>query len=64
MVKPSLRAHDADLFRIVFPKSVSTARRPAGIAGDEQLLTEHLIGRGISIVFVDPIMSTIAATVK
>ncbi|MGV0699138.1 AAA family ATPase [Mycolicibacter sinensis] len=65
MVKPSLRAHGADLDRVHF----ITVELPDGTTsalsalGDENALTAALIAAGVTVVIVDPIMATIGATV-
>ncbi len=64
MVKPSLRAHNADQDRILFPEVYFDGQQiRLQSMRDEQLLLEQLIKHDVSIVFVDPIMSTIGASV-
>jgi hypothetical protein len=64
MVKPSLRAHGADMTRIHFPK-VQFAGQEVRLQSvrDEQLLLETLVQHDVKVVFVDPIMSTIGGNV-
>jgi hypothetical protein len=60
-IKPSLRAYDADLSRIHFPTVQFDGQKvPLLSTRDEDLLTKHLLRIGITIVYVDPIMSTIS----
>lgn len=61
MVKPSLRAHNADMDRVMFPevKLGGTVVKLLSLR-DEQLLTERLLAQNVSAVIVDPIMSTIS----
>jgi predicted ATP-dependent serine protease len=60
-IKPSLRAHDADMSRIHFPTvELDGQKVPLLSTRDEELLTRHLIGKEITVVFVDPVMSTIS----
>ncbi|SBS70922.1 conserved hypothetical protein [uncultured Mycobacterium sp.] len=64
VVKPSLRAAGADLNRIYFPTVTSDGRatRLQSVA-DENELTELLIANNITVVVVDPVMSTIGGGV-
>lgn len=63
IVKPSLRAHGADLSRVHFPtvRLDGDEVRLQSIR-DEEMLTKSLIERGITVVFVDPVMSAISGT--
>jgi predicted ATP-dependent serine protease len=64
MVKPSLRAHGADLTRIVFPEIYFDGQQiRLQSVRDEDLPAKQLVKRNVSIVFVDPIMSTIGSGV-
>lgn len=60
MVKPSLRAVDADMDRIHFPKVEVDGQlvRLLSVV-DEARLTADFIERGITVVIVDPVMSTV-----
>lgn len=60
MVKPSLRAHGADLDK-VFHAIVEQNHREVRLlaAADEHELTSAFVEAGISVVIVDPLMSTI-----
>lgn len=59
--KPGLRAADADLDRVVFV-NVEQAGNEVSLHAvvDEAALTEALIDAGVTVVVVDPVMSTIA----
>ncbi|MGV0161044.1 bifunctional DNA primase/polymerase [Mycobacterium colombiense] len=59
--KPGLRAADADLNRVVFV-NVEQAGNEVSLHAvvDEAALTEALIDAGVTVVVVDPVMSTIA----
>jgi hypothetical protein len=62
MVKPSLRAVGANMDRIFFPHAeVDGNRVPIVSSTDEDLLTEAFLAEGVSIVIIDPVMSTIGA---
>ena len=63
MVKPSLRAAGADLDRIHFPTVKMDGKVVRLLSAvDEAALTADLNARGITVVFVDPVMSAIGAT--
>lgn len=65
MVKPSLRAHDADMSRMHFPQvAVNGEEVRLNSKEDERALTKALIERGITVVFVDPVMSAIGSKVN
>jgi AAA domain/Bifunctional DNA primase/polymerase, N-terminal len=60
VVKPGLRAAGADMARIVFPEVTFDGQAAPLIADeDEQRLTEQLKTAGVTVVIVDPVMSTI-----
>jgi hypothetical protein len=60
MVKPSLRAVDADMDRIHFPKVEVEGQQVRLLSVvDEARLTADFIERGITVVIVDPVMSTV-----
>ena len=62
MVKPSLRAVGANMDRIFFPHAeVDGNRVPIVSSTDEDLLTEAFLAEGVSVVIIDPVMSTIGA---
>ena len=64
VVKPSLLAHGADMDRIHFPKvDIDGTEVRLQSVRDELALTEFLLDNRITVVFVDPIMSTIGAAV-
>lgn len=65
MVKPSLRAHGADMSRIHFPHvEVDGQEVRLNSKDDEARLVKDLIARGITVVFVDPVMSAIGSKVN
>jgi hypothetical protein len=62
MVKPSLRAVQADMSRVYFPEVQMDGHRVRLLSDlDEDALTAELRDRGITIVIVDPLMSAIAS---
>lgn len=64
MVKPSLRAVDADLDRIFFPTVTRNDKDvPLLALADEDALTDQLLAMDIRVVVVDPIMATIGGKV-
>jgi hypothetical protein len=64
IVKPSLRAVGADMDRIHFPEvQVNGQQVPLLSTVDEQVLTADFKARCITVVIVDPIMSSIGSTV-
>lgn len=65
MVKPSLRAHGADMSRIHFPHvEINGEEVRLNSKEDEARLTKALIALGITVVFVDPVMSAIGSKVN
>jgi hypothetical protein len=64
IIKPGLRAVDADLSRVYFPQVTFSGSDdvPVLATRDEQKLTNLLIAHDIRVVIVDPIMSTISST--
>ncbi|WP_082973715.1 AAA family ATPase [Mycobacterium sp. E2327] len=64
MVKPSLRAHGADMNYVHFP-CVEIAGNEVRLSSveDELALTKDLLARRITVVFVDPVMSAIGSKV-
>ncbi len=64
IVKPGLRAASADMSRIFFPEVESDGKevRLSALA-DEEALTGALLENGITVVLVDPVMSTIGGQV-
>ncbi|QZH67698.1 AAA family ATPase [Mycolicibacterium farcinogenes] len=65
MVKPSLRAHGADMSRIHFPHvEIDGQEVRLNSRDDEARLIKDLTDRGISVVFVDPVMSAIGSKVN
>ncbi|WP_237569648.1 AAA family ATPase [Mycolicibacterium lacusdiani] len=65
MVKPSLRAHGADMSRIHFPKvEIDGQEVRLSSRDDEKALTDGLRELGVTVVFVDPIMSSIGSKVN
>jgi hypothetical protein len=64
IVKPGLRAAGADMGRIFFPEVESDGKevRLSALA-DEEALTGQLLENGITVVLVDPVMSTIGGQV-
>lgn len=65
MVKPSLRAHQADMDFVHFPRVEFNGNEVSlSSVADEAALTEDLVARGIRVVFVDPVMSAIGSKVK
>ena len=64
MVKPSLRAHGADMGRMYFPRvEVDGEEVRLSSIGDEAVLTKELVERDIPVLFVDPVMSAIGLKV-
>jgi AAA domain len=64
VVKPGLRAADADLSRIQFPTVLRDGQVvPLLSDTDESALTEQLKASGVTVVIVDPIMDTIRSNV-
>ena len=64
MVKPSLRAVNADMDMIHFPHVEMDGREVRLLSTvDEHALTESLKSKGITIVIVDPVMSAIGSKV-
>ena len=64
VVKPALIAAGADLNRIFFPDIHFGEQESTLLARtDEEILTEALIDNEVGALFVDPIMSTLAANV-
>ena len=65
VVKPSLRAHQADMDYVHFPH-VEFHGNEVSLSSvqDERALTEQLVARGITAVFVDPVMSAIGSKVE
>jgi hypothetical protein len=64
MVKPSLRAVGADMSRIFFPKVEMDGKAVRLLSVlDEEALTADFIERDISVVIVDPVMSTVGGKV-
>ena len=62
MVKPSLRAHDADLDRVHFPKVEMDGQQVRLLSNvDEAALTADFRARGITVLIVDPVMSAISS---
>jgi hypothetical protein len=62
MVKPGLRAADADMSRIHFPEVEMNGKQVRLLStADEDELTRSLTEMGITIVIVDPVMSTVSA---
>lgn len=61
-VVPGLRAAGADMSRVFFPVLRDDEGRPIRLmsARDEELLGDWLIDNGITVVVVDPLMSTIS----
>lgn len=63
-VKPGLRAAGADLSMIIFPQVHDEDREVRLLSIlDEVALTTELVARGITVLVVDPLMSTIGANV-
>lgn len=68
VVKPSLRAHGADLDRVFFPEVVITTEadgeeiRPVAVA-DMDDLTAQFVAAGVRVVIVDPLMALAKASV-
>lgn len=63
-VKPGLRAAGADLAMINFPQVHDDGRETRLLSIlDEAALTAELVTRGVTVVVVDPLMSTIGANV-
>ncbi|WP_168706488.1 AAA family ATPase [Gordonia paraffinivorans] len=68
VVKPSLRAHGADLDRVFFPETVIGSEcageevRPVSVA-DMDSLTAELVAAQVGIVVVDPLMAIAGAKV-
>ncbi|WP_222113247.1 AAA family ATPase [Gordonia paraffinivorans] len=66
IVKPSLRAHGADLDRVFFPEVEVTTETlgqevlPVTV-GDMDALTDALIAAGVGLVIVDPLMALAGA---
>ncbi len=64
MVKPSLRAVGADMERIHFPHVEMNGEQVQLLSSqDEDIITEGLIARGITVVVIDPIMAGISGEV-
>jgi hypothetical protein len=64
-VKPALRAAGADLDRVFFPEVTSDGKvARLHSAADEAELIEVLSAASIRIIIVDPVMSTIGASVE
>ena len=62
MVKPSLRAHNADMGRIYFPEvKLGDLQVRLLSTVDETALTAFLLDQNITVVIVDPIMSAISS---
>lgn len=60
VVKPGLRAADADMNRIVFPEVKFNDKAVPLIAEtDEARLTEQFLAQGVKVIIVDPVMATI-----
>ena len=60
VVKPGLRAADADMSRIVFPEIRFNNKAVPLIADtDEARLTEQFLAQGVKVIIVDPVMATI-----
>ena len=65
MVKPSLRAHGADLDRVHFPKVEMDGQQVRLLSNvDEAALTADFRARGITVVIVDPVMSAISSAAR
>jgi hypothetical protein len=63
MVKPSLRAHNADMDRVYFPEvKVGELQVRLLSTVDETALTAFLLDQNIKVVIVDPVMSAIGST--
>ena len=64
-VKPGLAAVGADMDRISFPEVIADEDKVVQLRSllDEKALTEELLAAGVSVVIVDPVMSTIGAKV-
>lgn len=64
VIKPGLRAHDADLDLIEFPEvRIDGQTVPLLSPVDEHELTQALLAAGVTAVLVDPLMSTIGSKV-
>lgn len=64
MVKPSLRAVGADMCRIHFPRIEMDGKQVRLLSAlDEAALTADLLARGITVMIVDPVMSTVGGKV-
>ena len=62
MVKPSLQAHGAEMSRVMHVKTFSDGRDCRLLAAeDEVALTAQLLAHGVTVVVVDPLMSTVDA---
>jgi hypothetical protein len=62
MVKPSLRAHGADLERVHFPAVEMDGQQMRLLSNvDEAALTADFQAKGITVVIVDPVMSAISS---
>ncbi|MEZ0342148.1 AAA family ATPase [Mycobacterium sp. pV006] len=60
VLKPSLRAHGADMSRVVTPRvKIAEGKYAALLAeDDEHQLIEDLRRRGVTVIVIDPIMAT------
>jgi len=64
MVKPSLRAVGADMNRMLFPEVQLDGYQVRLLSNvDEKALTADFLARGVTVVIVDPVMSSIGSTV-
>lgn len=65
MVKPSLRAVHADMNRILFPHAEMDGRKVSLLSvNDEAALTELCRRHNVTVIIVDPVMSTVGGLIN